>query len=263
MKNYDVVDRAQVKNHAPFSPERSISTARITHGTRMSDELICLAGRTDEILTTKGKVTPACLPGADLAWAAYNLRAARIGHSITARLEKEDGLEALQSLLQVDQGYIYEVAAMSLGFGDIMTALALCGSALDVIERRTPYEPDDHVADIGKWFGKSHGFPKKRQCLPSEMKTWLDELESDCDWPLLKRCRHPIVHRRFHRTLALSSLKTGLTLVKIDLTLDKQTDPTTANPEDLRDIGELIYQLLLFGEGRFRRFCAALQISCG
>src|SRR5580700_11452916 len=66
---------------------------------------------------------------ADLTWAAFNLSAARAGRRIVEELALgQSGYERLRSLLQQEWDQL-EVAAMSLGFGDVKTATDLCVNA--------------------------------------------------------------------------------------------------------------------------------------
>jgi len=237
----------------------------------MSDELLALGVETEQVLRQGPVHDRAPLAGRSLVWAAFNLRAARIGRRFTELLCQPRGLDELEALLQEGQANVFEVAAMSLGFGDVMSALDLCGSALDAMSNASPPALDKRGADMGDWFSdpskskskRAQEFHSRRQQLPSEVQAWLDHLEAHPDWDLLKTCRDPIVHRLFPRALIASSVNTGLTLAKIDLTLAGNTDPRTADPAQLRDISDLILKVLSFGEDQYRTFCKALKAAYG
>jgi hypothetical protein len=73
---------------------------------------------------------------ADLTWAAFNLSAARAGlRMVEALALGQTNYERLNNLLQEDWDQL-EVAAMSLGFGEVQTALDLCANAAMRLEQQ-------------------------------------------------------------------------------------------------------------------------------
>jgi|GEM_PF-3886144 len=91
----------------------------------MADPMFLLAADVEGKLDRYG--APRRDAGASLSCAAFNLCAARVGVHVVQELGgRGDGLARLQAVLPEDWD-VLEVAAMSLGFGDVATALDTSG----------------------------------------------------------------------------------------------------------------------------------------
>ena len=94
----------------------------------MADPFFEEAGRVEKALDGYGP--PRRDAGSSLHWAAFNLRAARAGKEIVDELGNGTaGLERLQMVLP-EEWDVLEIVAMSLGFGDVATALDLYANAV-------------------------------------------------------------------------------------------------------------------------------------
>lgn len=219
--------------------------------------LLTLAQDTERVLQNSQTARNAPQVGSDLTWAAWHLEAAAAGQRIVESL-KAGHVGELTQLFGI-QWDALEVMAMSLGFGDVMSALDLCADALYLVTGGTP-KSTGGFKDMGWWT------PSRATTLPPRLRAWINALLVSADWPLLKNCRHPIIHRYLQRTIAVSftdSLATGQTSYHrslVDISLPPPP-PYTAAPTPLGNIGDLIPRLRGFGEAQYHDFCAALQAT--
>ena len=213
---------------------------------------------------------------ADLNWAAWHLRIGGIGERMAELLSDTGTMRSLTGTLDPytldpDVG-VLEVAATSLTFGDVMTALDLVADALwslvspDVI----PSLGDRNYADVGSWTEGKPPSPTDTwlvriartrpvtASVPAPLSTWLRSLLAHPSYALLKRSRDRATHRRFPRTIFLSTVDGPRQLSSIDVSLRGDTDAATADPENLRDIGELIREFVAFGENQLQAFVTAV-----
>ena len=93
----------------------------------MADALIQRAGETAQWL--ERLPAPKRDAGRSIMWAAFNLKTAGMGQRIAAELESgPEGLARIRCVFDEDWD-VLEIAAMSLAFEDVLTALDLCANA--------------------------------------------------------------------------------------------------------------------------------------
>ena len=215
----------------------------------MSDPLFELARETETALDYLG--TPRRDAGRTLAWAAFNLRAAQIGERIVTELGTGiDGYRRLQATLEQDWD-VLEVAAMSLGFEDVTTALDLCSHAAFLATGGVP------SAD-GKFKGLAILTTAPVETWPIATRAWAHELASHRDLQVLRQCRDGLAHRLVTRHIRIGG--------GVARSLAEISTPPVLGGNDgvvLGNIGELIPRLLRFGEIQFVNCCAALRGDFG
>ncbi len=188
--------------------------------------------------------------GDDLAWAWFNLSTADRGRTIIGRLANGE-MDQLQAIFGQPWD-VLEVAAMSLAFEDVMTAIVLCTDAVLLICGELP-DPR------GQFYGL--GDLKKRRgklAAPAAIRAWIDQLLQHSDLTLLEDCRHALTHRtvRRHPRLRLVSGRPARRALTEITTLHGQ-DP----PQSRGSIGELIPRLVSFGETQLESLCQAVLTS--
>jgi len=182
--------------------------------------------------------------GSTLIWAAFNLRAARVGRHIVDELATGSaGLARLTSVLP-EEWDVLEIAAMSLGFEDTMTALDLCANVLYLSSGGTPAMAG-RFKDLGYWT------TPKAAALPSATRTWITDLLSSPEYEELKLARDALTHRFVSRRIRLGG-GVGRALAEI-------ATPNRA----LGPINTLIPRLVAFGEDQFEAFCTDLLVDFG
>lgn len=217
----------------------------------MADPLFELARDVESALDPLGP--PRRDAGGILGWAAFNLRAAHVGQRIAGELASgSGGYERLKVVLP-EEWDVLEIAAMSLGFGDVMTAIDLCAHAVYLASGGTP-SADGSFKDLGHWS------PTRAAALPNATRKWVIDLRSDPDTDLLRRCRDALTHRSVRRLIRIAvGAVEGRSLVEIT------ERPTSGNPSpsSLGSIGDLVPHLVAFGEAQFRLCCAAIKADYG
>lgn len=215
----------------------------------MSDPLFDLAQQTELVLDHLG--TPRRDAGRTLAWAVFNLRAARIGERIVGELGLGiHGYDRLESVLP-ETWDVFEVAAMSLGFEDVMTALDLCAHAAYLAAGGTPNAAGSFV-DLGYWT------PARINTLPAATKAWMEELLAHPDVDLLRQCRYGLAHR-----LVTRHIRIGGGVDRALAEISTLPTPAGAPGTSLGSIADLIPRLLRFGEAQYSACCLALQADFG
>jgi hypothetical protein len=143
---------------------------------------------------------------------------------------------------------VLEVTAMSLGFGDVASALDLCANAV-YLAAGAPPNPTGRFVDLGNW--SQAGFRSATQ-LPPATNGWLSQVLTHQDTKLLTRCREALVHRTVTRKAGMGP--SGRSLAEIT------TLPTPGGvpPRSLGSIGVLIPKLVAYGEDQVRLCCQAL-----
>jgi hypothetical protein len=182
--------------------------------------------------------------GDDLAWAWFNLGAAGMGREIVQRLARNDVTD-LTAIFD-EPWDILEVAAMSLGFEDAMTALDLCSDAVFIASGR-PQKEGGYAYDIGE-------LRRQRSTLnaPAAIQAWIDQLCAHPDLRLLEACRHPLTHRTVRRHIAFNVTSSVRTPSEIT------TLHGTAAPQGRGPIDDLIPRLVGFAEDQLERLCQAI-----
>lgn len=149
---------------------------------------------------------------------------------------------------------ILEVAAMSLGFGDVMTAIDFCADAV-LPACGEPPRPG------GMFYGLRYlRALQGTLTAPIAVHLWIHQLLAQADLTLLEECRHPAVHRKFRRHISVTrenGVPTSRALAEIS-TLHG-SDP--ARPRG--SIGELVPRLVGFGEGQLEGLCRAVLDTWG
>lgn len=205
-----------------------------------------LAQDTEGALTAAGRVRNIGDVGPDLAWASFNLRAARMGQKMVVSLA-HGRFRFMQSLNE--EWDIAEVAAMSLSFGDVATALDLCADAIYRANAGSR-PPSGAFWDLGQW-----GRPPKAVVLQPASAAWVKRTLRSSRQSELKACRDALTHRRVRRDIAVSvGASPGRSLARIA----GAGSPGAPGPV-LGDIGILIPRMVAFGESRFRACCQALR----
>jgi hypothetical protein len=172
-----------------------------------------------------------------------------MGRQIVELLESgPEGLARLQEIFP-GQWDTLEVAAMSLGFEDVTTAMDLCSNAVYLATGGTP-SSDGRFKDLGHW--SAH----RASTLPTATRDWVTGVVGDPQTEVLQKCREALAHRTLRRRIAVQvgSIE-GRSLVEIT------TLPTPGGvpPQSLGNIGVLIPQLVAFGETQFVLCCEALK----
>ncbi len=181
----------------------------------------------------------------DLIWAVFNLGAAAVGGRIVEELTVgEQSSQRLQALLGVDWD-VLEVTAMSLVFGDVMTALDLCADAVMVTNGHA--RPKS-----GAFFGVRDLKKLVQEKRPGPILNWTVELLQSPKLTLLKQSRDALTHRHVRRHIALTlGSNVSRSLVEI----------TDGDGVPLGDIGSLSVDFLAFGGDRLSALCDALEAA--
>jgi hypothetical protein len=213
----------------------------------MADALFELAQDVETTLSRFGP--PRKEASSSLVWAAFNLRAARMGRTIVQMLESgPQGFATLQAIFS-DQWDTLEVAAMSLGFEDVTTAIDLCANAVYLATGGTA-SSDGRFKDLSYWSAD------RVSRLPTATRAWVSGLVSDPDTEVLQKCREALAHRTLRRHIAVQvGGVEARSLVEITPLATPGGDP----PRSLGSIGVLIPQLVAFGETQFVLCCEALK----
>jgi hypothetical protein len=217
----------------------------------MADPLYELAREVESSLDPLGP--PRRDAGGALHWAAFNLRAARVGQTIVGELASgTQGYARLQTVLH-EEWDVLEIAAMSLGFEDVMTAIDLCAYAVYLASGGTP-SADGSFKDLGYWSAT------RAAALSAATRKWVTDLLSNPDSDLLRQCRDALTHRsvRRHIRIAVGSIE-GRSLVEIT----QRPTVLDPSPSSLGSIGDLIPRLLAFVERQFRLCCDAIKADYG
>jgi hypothetical protein len=212
------------------------------------DSLFKLASDTDHLLQARfgESVSEA---GADLAWAAFNLQSAQLARSLVEQLSSgADGIVAVQSVL--DAGWdTLEVAAMSLAFGDVKTALDLCANAVFRVAGGQ-LNKSGWFKDVEFWNGSG----SQELSVPPATEKWLKALLADDDLQLLLTCRHSLTHRRVRRHVFGGDRRSFSEITELV--------PSGGNAlTSLGSVGDLIPRLVEFGIGQFTDLCEALCVD--
>jgi hypothetical protein len=214
----------------------------------VADPLFQLATDVERALDRFG--APRRDAGASLAWAVFNLRAARVGLRLVEQLGA--GRYAQLKAVIPEEWDAIEIAAMSLGFGDTVTALDLCANAVYLAVGGPPAK-DGRYKDVSHWSeGKLAG-------LPSSLRVWVSNLVAADDYCLLLTCRDAITHRTLSRTIALS---VGSAPSRNALRISTSSlDP--GGPRVLGSLDELIPRFVAFGEQQYALCCDAILETYG
>ena len=145
----------------------------------MADPLFELARDVELVLEPLG--SPRKDAGRSLSWAAFNLRAARMGQRIVEELASGPGGYARIRVVFPEEWDVLEVAAMSLGFEDVTTAVDLCANAVYLASGGIP-SADGSFKDLGYWSAA------RAASLPDATKKWVLDLITDLDTQLLLQC---------------------------------------------------------------------------
>jgi hypothetical protein len=198
----------------------------------------------------------------DLHWAWLHLGAAAIGQTVVDRLRAGQLDPQLEAIFG-QPWEILEVASMSLGFGDVMSALDLCADAVLLACGRPP-RPNGRFYDLNDLRASSPtppGRPPRPPLVaPPRLRAWIDQLLAHPDLQLLRDCRNPVVHQKLrrHRGVTMENgLVTGRALSEIT-TLHGQ------GPAQWRgSIGDLVPRLVGFGEAQLVGLCRAVIQTWG
>ena len=186
--------------------------------------------------------------GRSIMWAAFNLRAARMGARIAAELGSGSaGLARLRAVFD-EQWDVLEIGAMSLGFEDVMSALDLCANAIYLASGGQPAS-DGKYKDLGWW---KPGHLATLSGTPNTLR-WVSELQADSERQILEHCRAMLTHRAVPRHIfrgAGGAPTPPLTEIRIPA--------VGSSPAQRVSIGVLIPRLVQFGDNQFERCCAAL-----
>jgi hypothetical protein len=142
---------------------------------------------------------------------------------------------------------------MSLGFGDVMTAIDLCAHAVYLASGGTPSRGGS-FKDLHYWSAT------RAAALQKATRKWVTDLRNDPDTDLLRRCRDALTHRSVRRLIRIAvGAVAGRSLVEIT------GRPTLRHPSpsSLGSIGDLIPRLVAFGEVQFRMCCEAIKADYG
>ena len=219
----------------------------------MTDSLQILSSRAGRALVMGGATAAA---GDDLAWAWFNLSAAGMGRTIVERLGHGQMDGALDEIFKVDWN-VLEVAAMSLAFEDVMTALDLCCDAVflacgvgRVVDQKSG---DERHFDLGQLRGRQRS-KIPLNATPS-VQAWIGGLLGHQDLALLEACRHALAHRLVRRHM-------GVTIEEGRPSGRALTEITTLHgPVQVKgrgSIGVLIPRLVGFGEDQLHHLCEAV-----
>jgi hypothetical protein len=121
------------------------ATAQPRAPSRASGDLETLSSQAGQVLVQAGVPYQAAT---DLNWARLNLGAAAMGRTIVQRLGTGQ-MDAELGAIFRQPWDILEVAAMSLGFEDVMTALDLCADAV-LLTCGQPRHRDRNFYDLGQ-----------------------------------------------------------------------------------------------------------------
>ena len=184
----------------------------------------------------------------DLGWVWLNIGSADIGWTLVERLGKREMADELKALKDVPWE-ICEVAGMSLGFEDSMTALDLCADAVFLACR----EP-------AKARGRFYDVADLRQlgaqlAAPPSIRGWIDSFLAEPDLTLLEECRHALAHRHVRRHYAVT-LSPG---VPVERALSEITTFAHGGAGRSRgSIDALIPRLVRFAERQAESVCEAI-----
>lgn len=208
-----------------------------------------LGGETEKALTYLGE--PRSTAGRMLQWAVFNLRAARIGERIVKELSAgNDGYQQLFAVFP-EPWDVLEVAAMSLAFEDVTTALDLCANAVYVAAGGTP-SLSGEFKDLRYWT------PARVASLPSASRKWVGDLLADPNTATLRLCREGLAHRLVTRHIRMGG-GVDRSLAEIATLATPGGTPSVT----LGSILDLIPQLVRFGEGQYETCCRTLQADFG
>ena len=208
----------------------------------MADPLFTLSGETETMLAKGGKAPRDA--ASTLLWAAFNLRAARIGRRIVSELAADSVGFARPTKVLHEEWDVLEIAAMSLAFEDTMSALDLCANVLFLASGGTP-AVSGKFKDLGYWTSA------RIAAVPAASQTWITGLLASSEYAELKIARDALTHRFVSRHIRLGG-GVGRALAEI-------STPT----RNLGPIDVLIPRLVRFGEQAFETFCGALQTDFG
>ena len=198
--------------------------------------------------------------GDDLAGAWFNLRTAAMGRSIVERLDAQGPLDALLTEVFHQPREVFWMAAMSLGFEDVMTALDLCADAVLLLGGWQPL-------DNGSYYDLRHLKRQRRKLtVPPQVQTWVDQLLAPHDdLTLLAECRHALAHRnpRLHPLVRWEDGRAVMALP--ELTTLHGRDPQRGTPiaRWRGSIGDLVPGLVGFGEEQLEALCLATLQTWG
>jgi len=170
-----------------------------------------------------------------------------MGRSIIERLAGGDMDPQLAEVFD-EPWDILEVAAMSLAFEDVMTALDLAADAV-LLMCGEPLRTTGQFYDMGQLKKMHH-----RLAAPIFIRAWIDHLVQHPDLKLLEECRHPLTHRyvRRHIGVRVGGTNSGRALSEIT------TLHGRGAPRGRGSLGVLIPQLVTFGEAQVEALCQAI-----
>jgi hypothetical protein len=214
--------------------------------TQTEPSLQTLSSRAGRALLEAGAPQQA---GNDLAWAWLHLGAADLGRTIVRRLsagEMDQQLEAIYG----QPWEVLEVAAMSLGFGDVMTAIDLCADAV-LLACGAPLHATGRFYDLGN-LRRRRGELTTRPAL----EAWANQLLAHPDdLTLLEECRHHLIHRHVRRHI-------GVTMGNAEPTRRALAEITTLHgsdpPRSRGSIADLVPRMVTFGEEQLKALCSAI-----
>ncbi len=218
---------------------------------RTAADLQTLARQAGQALVSAGVPFQAAV---DLDWASRHLRAADVGRTIVGRL----GTGQVDRQLEVVFGQTWdalELTAMSLGFGDTMSAMDLCADAV-LLACHEPQQDSGRCYDLGQLQTRVRQ-ARRPLIAPLMLRTWIDQLLAHPDLAELQACRNHLTHRTPRRLITLvldyRGMPTGRELAEI--TTLHGADP--ARPRG--SIAELVPRLVAFGEERLESLCRAIM----
>jgi hypothetical protein len=180
-------------------------------------------------------------------WAAFNLKTAGMGQRIAAELESgPEGLARIRCVFDEDWD-VLEIAAMSLAFEDVLTALDLCANATYLASGGTPAS-DGNFKDLGHWT------TERLATLPENTRDWLGALLASSGKHLLDHCRSQLAHRAVSRHVIRGV--GGPPTPSLTEIMIPALDGEPARPVS---IGVLIPRLVGFGSDQFLGCCTALH----
>ncbi len=220
---------------------------------RATGELRTLAGRAGWALLQAGLDRQANI---DLVLAARRLGAAEVGWTIVERLGAGQPDAQLEALFGQDWD-VLEETAMSLGFGQTVSALDLCADAVLLACGEQSLEQ-----------GRLYGLRQVRErdsggqlVAPLPLRAWVDQLLAHPDLALLKECRDHLTHRTPRRETTLLLDQRGRTDFR------RLAELTTlhgqAGVRNLGSIGQLVPRLVGFGEEQLEALCRAILDTWG
>lgn len=187
----------------------------------------------------------------DLMRAAFHLGAAEVGWTIGAGL----GGDVIDPRLQAVFGQTYdilEMATMSLGFGNTMSALDLCADAV-LLACGEPLQGDGRFYDVGDLRRRRQG---RRLAASPALRAWIDQLLADPDLAELQDCRDHLIHRTPQRDITYRLDRRGLATTR---ELAEITTLQGGRPARQRgSIADLVPRLVGFGEDQLHDLCAAI-----